>query len=260
MTLRIAFDMDGVLADMETPLLRYSEALFRRTPVAPTQPTAVGPTRDANPEASDSTASAGTNGRSDQVKAPIPPPGLNRLTARQQRRLWRHVEGIENFWETLEELEPGIVGRLFALSLARQWEMIFLTKRPQTAGVSAQLQTQRWLHAKGFISPSVFVVQGSRGMIASSLGLDVVADDTPENCLDVVVDSTARSILVWRDEHRPPPVATRTLGIAVVRTVAECLDLLTELDSSPPEPGHDPGPVETPGHPPESVARSLASR
>ena len=27
------------------------------------------------------------------------------MTARQERRLWRHVESIENFWETL--LETG---------------------------------------------------------------------------------------------------------------------------------------------------------
>ena len=25
------------------------------------------------------------------------------MTSRQQRRLWRHVESIENFWENLEE-------------------------------------------------------------------------------------------------------------------------------------------------------------
>ena len=29
------------------------------------------------------------------------------MTSRQQRKLWRHVEAIENFWETLAEIEPG---------------------------------------------------------------------------------------------------------------------------------------------------------
>ena len=110
-------------------------------------------------------------------------------SSRQQRRLWRHVETIENFWETLQELEPGVIQQLAAQARDRRWEIIFLTKRPETAGSTAQVQTQRWLESKGFTLPSVFVVQGSRGRIASALNLDIVIDDRPENCLDVVVDS-----------------------------------------------------------------------
>ena len=126
------------------------------------------------------------------------------MTARQQRRLWQHVESIENFWEGLAELEPGVIRRLATLAADRRWEIIFLTKRPETVGVTAQVQTQRWLESKGFTLPSVFVVQRSRGRIAAALGLDFVVDDRPENCLDVVVDSKARAILVWRDEARQP--------------------------------------------------------
>ena len=123
------------------------------------------------------------------------------MTARQQRRLWRHVESIENFWQTLAEIEPGVVSRLATIATDRRWEIIFLTKRPETAGATAQVQTQRWLESKGFALPSVFVVQGSRGRIAASLGLDIVVDDRPENCLDVVVDSKARALLVWREDE-----------------------------------------------------------
>jgi hypothetical protein len=77
----------------------------------------------------------------------------------------------------------------------------------------------------------VFVVQGSRGKIAAALGLDVVVDDRPENCLDVVVDSGARAILVWRDDQQRLPGASRRLGIGVVRNVQECLDVLVEMDT-----------------------------
>ena len=115
------------------------------------------------------------------------------MTARQQRRLWRHVETIENFWETLTEIEPGAVARLAAVATERKWEVLFLTKRPASAGATSQMQTQRWLEAKGFALPSVYVVQGSRGRIAAALGLDFVVDDRPENCLDIVVDSKARA-------------------------------------------------------------------
>src|SRR5439155_22669880 len=114
------------------------------------------------------------------------------MTPRQQRRLWKHVDSIEKFWQTLQETEAGVVARLHKLATERRWEIIFLTKRPESEGATSQVQSQRWLESKGFALPSVFVVQKSRGRIAESLGLDIVIDDRPENCLDVVTDSKAR--------------------------------------------------------------------
>lgn len=241
--------MDGVLADMESELARYADALFREPANEAPAAVAGGPAPDAVPEPPEPAVVAGT---SEQQPDPAPdslPPAKLSLSSRQQRRLWRHVGTVENFWEGLEEIEPGIVQRLASVSTDRQWEIIFLTKRPQTAGASAQLQTQRWLQSKGFPWPSVFVVQGSRGQIAASLSLDLVIDDTPENCLDVVVDSKAKPFLVWRDDEHEPPVATRRLGIGVVRTVAECLDVLIEIDV----PGRAPtGELEPASPPPAS--------
>jgi hypothetical protein len=71
-------------------------------------------------------------------------------------------------------------------------------------------------------------VRGSRGRIASALALDVVVDDRLENCLDVMVDSKSRAILVSRDEHAQLPASARRLGIGVVRSVDECLDVLSD--------------------------------
>jgi hypothetical protein len=160
------------------------------------------------------------------------------MTPRQQRRLWHHVESVENFWEGLHELEPGVIRRLATLAADRRWEIIFLTKRSETAGVTAQVQTQRWLQSKGFPLPSVFVVQGSRGRIAASLDLDIVVDDRPENCLDVVVDSKARAILVWRAEQHRLPSAAQRLGIGVVGSVADCLEILVQIEAAArEEPG-----------------------
>ena len=154
------------------------------------------------------------------------------MTVRQQRRLWRHVQSIDGFWESLQEIEPGIVARLAALSAERRWEVIFLTKRPETAGATAQVQTQRWLQAHGFPLPSVFVVQGSRGRVAESLALDFVVDDRPENCLDVIVDSKARAMLVWREDEKDLPVTVRRLGLGVVKSVDECLGILSKVDAA----------------------------
>ena len=239
MPLRIAFDLDGVLADMEAELLRQSKVLFGERVITQLQ-------QQATPEARARRAAAAASCRP-PTPTPSDPPGSEtaadsasppmklQLTARQVSRLWRHIATIEDFWESLTEIEPGVVARLSTLAVDRRWEVIFLTKRPETAGATAQVQTQRWLESKGFTLPSVFVVQGSRGRIAASLGLDFVIDDRPENCLDVVTDSKARAILVWREDEKLLPAAARRLGIGTVKSVDECLDILTEVDAPPHE-------------------------
>jgi hypothetical protein len=234
MALRIAFDLDGVLADMESELVRQSEILFGEPMTRRLQERAA---ESVDPGALPADPDAAP-GSPDAVTAFVPPVVQLNMTARQQRRLWRHVESIENFWEGLNELEPGVIPQLATLAADRRWEIIFLTKRPETVGSTAQVQTQRWLQAKGFPLPSVFVVQGSRGRIAASLGLDIVVDDRPENCLDVVADSKARAILVWRADESQRPASAQRLGIGVVSSVANCLDILTQVDSAERE---DPG-------------------
>src|SRR5262249_46729716 len=198
---------------MDSALRSHCESLFGRAPAPGTQP-------------ADTSAEGEDDGEAGADTPDIP---LN-LSLRQERLLWRHVASIENFWETLDEIEPGAVARLARLTAECGWELIFLTKRPRTAGATAQVQSQRWLRAKGFPHPSVFVVQGSRGKIAESLALDVVVDDRPENCVDVIADSAARAFLICRSNDEPA-AAARRLGIGTVRTVSECLDVLLDFDA-----------------------------
>jgi hypothetical protein len=239
MALRIAFDLDGVLADMESELVRQAEIIFGEAMTQKLQERAQetpNEKRETSSEAretksDDETPAAGSDSTLAGNTSPIVK--LN-MTSRQERRLWRHVAAIENFWESLQEIEQGVIARLGTIAAERRWEIIFLTKRPETVGSTAQVQTQRWLESKGFTRPSVYVVQGSRGKIAAALGLDIVVDDRPENCLDVVTDSKARSILVWRGKEQALPSAARRLGIGVVTSVGECLDILTTLDSKDP--------------------------
>src|SRR5262245_61077164 len=103
------------------------------------------------------------------------------LTGKQHRRLWQAVGAIDDFWETLDEIEHGAVAAVARHARDRRWEVIFPTSRSRTAGSTTQLQTQRWLQRHGFELPSVFVVSDSRGTIAEALDLDVVVDDLPEN-------------------------------------------------------------------------------
>ena len=244
MPLRIAFDLDGVLADMESELVRQAALLFGEQVTRPLREHAHGGAADGG--AADGVPPSPTD-TPEKAKTPAEQPApaesspdvlpllkMN-MTGRQQRRLWRHVASIERFWESLPEIEAGAVARLASVATDRRWEVIFLTKRPASAGPTAQVQTQRWLESKGFTLPSVYVVQGSRGRIAEALGLDVVVDDRAENCIDDVVDSKARAILVWREDQKSLPLAVRRLGIGVVGTVGECLAILTEVDAATQE-------------------------
>jgi len=201
-SLRIAFDLDGVLADLATELDRRRDEIL---------------------------GDAGTRSQG---------PGQS-----LERRLWRHVETTENFWERLNELEDGAVSRVAAVAAESRWEVIFLTTRPTTAGATVQVQSQRWLNSKGFPLPSVYVVQGSRGKVAAALELDVVVDDRLDHCLDVVADSKARPVLFLNNESRNSGLraSAERLGIQTVETMVQCLELLAEIDAAASE---DPGIVK----------------
>jgi hypothetical protein len=216
--MRVAFDMDGVLADLHGAYVRAARALYPSL-----DPTAIAaPSTAASPPDEDE---ADANG--DATSAPAAA-----LTRGQARAIWDRLCGTDNFWETLDEIEPGTVRRLAALAEERRWEVIFLTSRPYAPGQTLQRQTQRWLDRRGFSLPSVFIVPQERGRIASALGLDVVVDDRPEGCLDVVLESKARAILLWRGDAARIPGSAKRFGIGVVSSMAACLDVLTEADDA----------------------------
>jgi len=218
--------MDGVLADMDATLAQIADQEFGVN------------------------ARAGV-GQGVEVEQPpdterdkdAPPPYdtvlLSALTERQQTRLWLRVKGTRNFWETLDECEPGTVRRIQKLAHELRWDVLFVTQRPGTAGRTQQLQTQHWLKRRGFEYPAVYTTIGSRGAIASALTLDAHIDDRLQHCVDVATESKAWPILVWRDAESfdRVRVGAGSLGIAVVRTVAEALDRIEQADRAAAQPG-----------------------
>ena len=212
MTLRIACDLDGTIADMDSALQREAERLF-------------GPGVNLHAVAGERLESAeDVEGQMDVdpdvLPAVVTSPLGRPLTSREIRRLWHHVSTVENFWMSLGEVEPGAVARLATLAAQYRWEIIFLTQRPGSAGDTTQVQSQRWLRAHGFELPSVMVMRGSRGRVATALSLDVVIDDRPENCLDVIADSKAKPFLVWRLGAERSPAGITGLAIESVPTMA----------------------------------------
>ena len=215
MSLRIACDLDGTLADMDAALQREGERLFgERVDV-----------RTAVRSISSHVAGAINGPRGDTDAAGRP----RYLDSREQSRLWTHVRAIDHFWEKLPEVETGAVARLAASAATQGWEVLFLTQRPDTAGATAQVQSQRWLRAHGFELPSVYVVGESRGRIASVFALDAVIDDLPRNCVDVISDSTAKPVLVWRHGRECLPTGVSRLPIQVVSSMTEAIEHLNSL-------------------------------
>ena len=220
MSLRIACDLDGTLADMESALETEAERLF-------------GPGVDlrgslrGRPEGPSSAESPDPTASSPGMRPPVlAATNGTRLSDRQQRQLWAHVRRIDNFWMSLKEVEPGAVARLSQAAAEHDWDLLFITTRPAAAGETTQIQSQRWLQAHGFELPSVYVVSGSRGRIAAALTLDAVLDDRPENCLDVATDSNAKPFLVWRDTPESVPQGASRLGIKVVFSIADVVQQL----------------------------------
>ena len=76
--------------------------------------------------------------RTSAIGRKMPPLTTDALTSHQQRELWRAVATRVNFWETLDEIEPGSLARLFRLMQERKWEIIFLTSRPETSGATSR--------------------------------------------------------------------------------------------------------------------------
>jgi hypothetical protein len=224
--MRIGCDLDGVLADLHRTFTATAVRRYPGLDVTALAPPDVGasPPADASAEPSEVPAPAGTDGKS------LP------LSRSQMDGTWDELCSTTDFWETLEEIEAGAIARLAAIADEQRWEVIFLTSRPRSTGKTVQRQSQRWLEAKGFPLPSVYVVQGSRGRIAEALALDVVIDDRPEGCLDVALESKARAILVWRGAAEHVPGSAKRLGIGVVPSVAACLDLLSEADKTADTP------------------------
>ncbi len=194
MALRVAFDLDGVIADFRSAFEREA-----RRHVAGV----------LDPDRADS----------------------DTFSNAEMRRIWARIQRTPNWWTTVKPYEPAEIARLYEIARRRRWEVVFMTKRPVTAGEPVQFQTQHWLEQHGFHYPAVVTVPGSRGELANALRLDIVVDDQLYNCLDVVSGSHAKALLLARDRSDDVERQAASRGIGVVRTLAEAVDALTGLET-----------------------------
>ena len=196
--LRVAFDIDGVIADFQTAFRETAVEITGRGGIAPQEPEQ-------------------------------PPRGLS---AREVNRVWEHISRTPQWWLTLHAYEPDEIGRLYRTMRERRWEVFFVTTRPPSAGETAQFQTQWWLEAQGFQFPAVMTVPGSRGELANALRLDALIDDRLMNCLEVIGGSRAKAIHVLRENDVAARERALHSGIAVVGTLREAIDALEQLEDA----------------------------
>ena len=200
MSLRIGFDIDGVLADFRSAFHDAARQSLRRA-----------------------------------VKGADDPTSAVSLEPKDVKRVWDFVARTPNWWLQLQPYEPDQIARLYSLTRAAGWEVFFMTNRPASAGDTVQFQTQWWLERHGFYLPAVMTVPGSRGEIATGLRLDIVVDDLVINCVEVVSGSPAKALMLQRDEE--PAARTHALdrGIGVVATLAEALAVIERLTELLPQ-------------------------
>jgi hypothetical protein len=197
MSLRVAFDIDGVLADFRTAFQQAAKE-------------------------------AGVNTRALEES-----PSQDPLTSRDIKAIWDYVKRTPNWWTRLQPYEPGQLVRLYELARRWKWEVVFMTRRPSTEGDPVQFQTQWWIEQQGFYYPAVVTVPGSRGELANALRLDVIVDDQLLNCVDVVGGSTAKALLLLRDgADQTTQDHAVSRGIGVVSSLEEAIDVLEHMHES----------------------------
>jgi 5'(3')-deoxyribonucleotidase len=224
--LRIAFDMDGTLADLSSAYTELEERLFGVADVEHEQPAPEG--REVE-QRTDEGSTPPQRSHADRRTSP-------RHSTQHRDRVWREIEATPNFWTTLKPIDDRAVKRLYQLSGEHNWEVFFITQRPATAGGTVQWQTHKWLVEHGFLTPSVIPLSGGRGKAASALRLDYLVDDTPQNCVDVLSDSSTRAILLVDSDDPLAATSARRLGIGTALNINEVLDLLVQATAARANP------------------------
>ena len=136
MPMRVAFDLDGVLADLHKAYAQAAVKLFPEFDRASIDRADVG--------ASPPEQAADFAGRF---------AGAGRAGGGQPAPVGRDLGAPDGDPEPLGAARrnrgSGVIARLAAVADEKRWDVLFITSRPTSAGATVQRQSQRWLQAEG---------------------------------------------------------------------------------------------------------------
>ncbi len=231
--LRIAFDMDGTLADLSSAYGALEDRIFGAEVADHERPAPEAREEEQHVEEEGATAAAAAL---EMKRKQAERRAVARKASQHRDRIWRVIEATPDFWTTLKPIDQDAINRLNQLTSEHRWEVFFITQRPATAGGTVQWQTHKWLVEHGFSMPNVIPLSGGRGKAAAALQLDYLIDDTPQNCVDVLSDSSTRAILLVDPDDPIAEASARRLGIGTARSISEALDLLVQATAARTNP------------------------
>jgi hypothetical protein len=228
--LRIGFDMDGTLADLSSAYSALEDRLFGADLGEHERPAPEAREEEQHVEEEEgaTAVAAGAKRKAERRSS--------RSRSQHRDQVWRVIEATPNFWTMLKPIDADAIKRLNEMTRELNWEVFFITQRPATAGATVQWQTHKWLVEHGFEMPNVIPLSGGRGKVAAALHLDYLIDDTPQNCVDVLSDSSTRAILLVDADDPIAESSARRLGIGTAHNISEVLDLLVQATAARSNP------------------------
>lgn len=145
--MRVAFDIDGVIADFVRSFTKIPWNIFGDHTFVPW----------TTPE---------------QEQWGFPPHF-------QYERTWEYVKAQYNWWMTLKPLINNYEIAMLNNAIDNH-DVYFITSRPRTKGFSAETQSKLWLSSIGVISEHASVIAtqaGKKGVLCKALDIDVAIDD-----------------------------------------------------------------------------------
>ena len=120
--------------------------------------------------------------------------------------VWKVVKDSYNWWMLLVPLvTPEEVNKLN--EVIEKHDVYFVTNRPSTKGLSAEMQTRYWLSSIGVLVDHASVIAtkvGTKGKLAAALNIDIAIDDKPENIMEISAENITCVVRAWKYNEKLP--------------------------------------------------------